>query len=102
MRITRHGRLRLRERAGVKKSNAIKAVMAALRGGLTIEQLNGDLGRYAEHTRDSHGLADQIIIYHQKIYLFCNESLLTVLNLPVRFHRAEAKLKARHRQDPDS
>lgn len=99
MRVTRHARRRLKQRAGVCKRNCNKSANDAVKYGLRASDLAGELRNYVEGATIAHGrnLGD-VRVFRQKIYIFEYETLITVLNLPYKFHRTVEKLRHRKMQ----
>lgn len=90
--ITKHGDKRLRERVGVSRSAVEKVTEKALKYGIKHSEVSGSLKRYLDKLWLTYRMG-HFRIYQQKIYVFTGERLITVLNLPQRFHGTVKKIQ---------
>ncbi len=93
MHITRHARQRLAQRAGVERRNCGREAANAQRFGLRHNVLACGLLGYivdvlGKHERDVTAAR----IFRLKLYIFDHDVLITVLNLPYKFHREVKEL----------
>lgn len=82
MKVTKHARKRIHEREGIGKSSAERKAGIVLQKGYRRQQTKGALRKILEKELEYKGTADEIRVYGDKIYIFCGEVLVTVLNLP--------------------
>ncbi len=85
MRMTKHGKQRIHERAGGGKAKAERRVALALERGYEYEQTKGSLRRYLDGLIRYNGTADRLIVHGDKVYIFCGEALVTVYDLPRKY-----------------
>jgi hypothetical protein len=83
--VTHHGKRRIRERCGIKSKGADRLARIAFEKGLTRSDVSGSLARYMDFLYHYNCEANNVRIYGDKIYIFCNEVLVTVYNLPKRY-----------------
>ena len=82
MRVTRHAEERSRERLGVKKGAVNRLAQRALSFGLKHKQTTGRLREYCDSMYLRYQKADNMRIYGRFLYLFCQDTLITVVHLP--------------------
>ena len=88
--VTRHGNRRSRERLGIPKKAAERAAKNALDKGLKHKDMSGGLRRYMDYLYMRGGCeANNMRLYGDHIYIFRDETLITVLNVPPE-HRKQA------------
>lgn len=80
--ITRHGKRRLRERAGVTGGNATRHAQKVLSHGITHAQSCGQLRELMNKQFLMHKRANNLRYYGCKLYIFNGETIITVLNVP--------------------
>lgn len=90
--LTRHGKIRVRERIGVGKKAAERNVALAKERGLPIEAFSGSLRKYLGACLVKDKAATELYVYGQFVYLFTDGVFLTVIPLNKRF---AAKPRAR-------
>ena len=83
MRVTIHGENRIVERVGGKKKNAEKIAEKAFSLGMAHSETKGRLNKYLtklyfQNTANNRNMR----VYNRKIYIFKDETLITVLPLP--------------------
>lgn len=91
--VTNHGSQRIKDRLGVSKTIADKVSQKALEYGICHSETKGSFKRYIDSLYLKHRKANNIRIYHRKVYLFRGKVLITVLNLPNRFSSAADRLQ---------
>lgn len=96
--ITKHAKTRIVQRCGVNKKSVEAVADKALLSGLTHKDVSGSLARYLDKLYLSHGVANNMRIYGQKVFLFRGSRLITVVNLPARFHKTVNKIKVDRQQ----
>ena len=70
--------------------------------GLTHSDVSGSLHGYLTSIYDFNGTANNIRLYGDKIYIFCNDVLVTVYDTPKRFQGTVNKLMRRRREELES
>jgi hypothetical protein len=93
MTVTIHAKNRIKERMGLKKSSSEKVAYNALAYGLRHEDVAGSLKRFLDKLYFEHLNANNIRIFADKIFLFHNDFLITVINLPSKFRNTVEKIK---------
>lgn len=79
---TNHARDRMKERCGFNKSSIDRMAKIAYNKGLRHKDCGGRLNKYITNIYFEYETANQIRIYGDKVYLFKDELLITVFNLP--------------------
>ena len=93
--VSKHGNKRLRDRCGASKKSADKLADDALKYGIRHNETAGQLNRYITSLYFRNEEANNIRIYHEKVYIFVGNILITVLNLPHSFHKVSQKIMKR-------
>ena len=96
--VTVHGQRRITQRVGGPKHKAQIKADKALIAGITHSEATGLLKDYITRTYLLYGTANNIRIYNRNVYLFRNEVLITVLNLPPNLHKIEDAIKAKRKK----
>ncbi len=100
MKVTKHAEKRIKQRIGVPKSGAAKLAKTVLEKGLKHCEAVGSLRRYIDGLYLKHLNANNIMVYGEKTYLFCNDVLITVLPLPRElFEKAKNALARKRKQE---
>ena len=93
--VTRHANKRTRKRVGIPQKAVYRNARSALERGLGYAEAKGGLKRYIGWLYSSYnGAANNIRIYNNYVYIFRDDVLITVLNLPPE-HRAAATYQQR-------
>jgi hypothetical protein len=82
IKLTRHSLKRLKERVGLPKKACQKHAEKAFADGLTHSDMKGQAKRYIDKLYLEHRNANNIRAYGEFIFLFKNNTLITVLNKP--------------------
>lgn len=90
--VTIHAGKRIRERIGVNKKSIQTVSDRALRKGLSHEELTGKLKRYIDKLYFRSQTANNIKVYAEKVYIFKENTLITVVSLPTGLKRIANKL----------
>jgi hypothetical protein len=93
--VTHHGTKRIRERCGIKAKGVDRLAKIAFEKGLTHSETKGELKRYITSLYFYNKTANNIRIYGDKVYIFCDEVLVTVLDLPRTYRNIVNKLMRR-------
>jgi len=82
IKLTNHGAKRLRERLGLPKKACKRAAQLAFDKGMTFKDTTGPAYRYFHKIYAKNTAVNNTKIYGQFAYLFADNVLVTVLNLP--------------------
>jgi len=97
--VTRHAEHRTRERVGIPKKAVRRAAEKALREGIKRVETEGGLRRYLDWLYfRGNGDMDNIVIYGDKVYLFSQNRLVTVLTVPTAHAKQAARMMRKRRQ----
>lgn len=101
--VSIHGKKRMHERCKVKLKSIERIAKIAFEKGLTHAETSGALNGYLTSLYFYNCTANNIRLYGDKIYIFCNDVLVTVYDIPKRFQNAVNKLmrKKRGQQEID-
>jgi len=91
--VTRHAEKRTRKRIGLPKRVTGKNADKALRDGVRHRDVNGSLRRYVDALYFRNTAGNNIRIYNDFVYIFHNQTLITVFPLPQRYRKAAKKLQ---------
>ena len=98
--VTRHAERRTRERVGIPKKSVRRAAAKAITQGVKRTETDGGLRRYLDWLYwRGNGEANNIVVYGDKVYLFGNDTLITVLNVPTPHMKQAARLMRKRRND---
>lgn len=97
--VTRHAEHRVRERVGIPKKAVRRAAANAMTDGIKRTETNGALRRYLDYLYfKGDCMANNIVVYNDKIYLFNEDTLITILNVPGAHMKQTAKLMQKKRK----
>ena len=95
--VTYHAEKRIRQRIGVPKSAVKKLAVKARNQGVERVETHGSLRRYLDALYHYNPNTTSVYVMSEKIYIFANEALITVLNLPTRYKAsAQGLCKRKH------
>lgn len=80
--VTKHAKNRIRRRVGIPKRAISRHAEMALGHGKTYSEVKGSIGEYAKRLYSRYGTANNIRVYQGNIYLFRENVLITVVNIP--------------------
>jgi hypothetical protein len=100
--VTAHGKERMHERCGIKLKSVERLAKIAFEKGLTHADVSGSLNGYLTSLYFYNGTANNIRLYGDKIYIFCNDVLVTVYDTPKRFLPLVNKLMRKRRDELDA
>lgn len=83
MDISRHAAERLKERCGLNKKACERMVQKAFYEGIRHSQTKGRLNKWVTGLYFKNQSANNIRLYGDKAYIFCGETLVTVIQIPV-------------------
>jgi hypothetical protein len=90
--ITDHAKHRAKERCGIKEKGVERLASIAFTKGLTHSETTGPLNAYITSLYFYNETANNIRLYGDKCYIFCNEVLVTVLDTPRKYRQIVKKL----------
>lgn len=80
--ITKHARYRMKQRCGVGKRSAHRMAEKVYRLGVRHGETSGNLRKWVDAQYFYNRSANQIRLYGDKAYIFHNEKLITVIQIP--------------------
>lgn len=93
MKVSNHAQQRAGERLGLSPGPFLKLAAKALEHGIKHVETSGSLKKHMDGLFLYRGTANNMRIYGEFIYLFCNQTLITVYGLPNEFKAVVSKLK---------
>lgn len=93
--ITRHAEERGKERVGLSKSAIKRLAFLALERGVTHADTTGKLKRLFDSLYFRNKEANNIRIYAEKIFIFSDQTLITILPLSNEYKGLAAKVLAK-------
>lgn len=95
LQVSKHGAKRARQRVGLPKKAVERNAQRALAEGIGYREATGALRRYISWLYELYdGNGNNIRIYGDKVWIFHDSILITVLNVPGE-HRKAAKWQQR-------
>jgi hypothetical protein len=94
MKLTNHSKERADERLGLNVKTFEKLAQKALLEGLTHSQAKGHLHKYLTRLYYQNKTVNNSRIYGEFVYLFSNERLVTVFQLPNSLKKLAIKLQS--------
>lgn len=85
MNVTRHADRRIRQRVGLPRKAVEKNAQAALEHGIRHADTSGSLHRYIAALYWQNESANNTRIYNEQVYIFHDETLITVYPLPAKY-----------------
>lgn len=80
--LTAHAQQRLKERCGLQKKSKERIAAKVFEKGLSIEETNGSIRKWMTMVFYNNTNVNNIRLYGDKIYLFADQTLITVLFVP--------------------
>lgn len=99
--LTKHAKDRLKKRSGLSKSSMTRVADTALREGIRHRDTTGDLKRYLDGLYLKFRKDNNIRIWGDKVFMFRNNILITVLQLPPKYMRTVANIRDKKRRMSD-
>jgi len=93
--VTEHGKERMKQRCKIKSKSAERLAKIAFEKGLTHAETRGELNRYVNSLYLYNRQANNVRLYGNETYIFCNDVLVTVLDTPRHFLPVVNKLMRR-------
>lgn len=82
IKVSTHAEQRMRERLGLNKKSIERIAQKAFDNGIHHDQTKGNLKKYVTHVWEHNKNANNIRIYGDKVFVFCDNLLVTVFHLP--------------------
>lgn len=82
MNVSKHAKKRMKERCGLNKKSVDRIAEKAFKEGITHGQTKGRLNKWMTKLYFANKTANNIRLYGDKAYIFCNEILVTVIQIP--------------------
>lgn len=92
MKVTKHANDRLKERNGLNKKSRDRIAEKALTEGITHGQTKGNLQKWVTSIYFRNTAANNIRLYGDKAYIFTDDTLITVLQIPANLVREMPKM----------
>ena len=100
IRLSRHGERRARQRVGLPKRAVERNAQRALTEGIGYREASGALRRYISWLYELYdGNGNNIRIYGDKVWIFHDAILITVLNVPSEHRKAAVSAQAKRRAE---
>ena len=80
--ITNHGVKRLRQRLGIPKKSCYRTAQKAFDCGIKSSDVKGEAYNFLRRTALKNISTNNVIVYGKFLYVFSNETLITVLHAP--------------------
>lgn len=87
VKVTCHGKQRVKDRIGLSKNLSASISEKALEYGMKHCETKGKLKKYYDCLYLKHKTANNIRIYHEKVFIFSDNTLITILDLPNNLKR---------------
>lgn len=88
MNISSHARQRMKERCGFNKKSQDRMAQKAFEEGITHAQTKGRLNKWVTSLYFKNKNADNIRLYGDNAYIFCGETLVTVIPVPANIKKS--------------
>ena len=101
--VTSHAKRRTRKRLGIPKKSATANANRAFELGFRMTDTKSALWRYLDGVKRqcTDDAEYDIVVYHRAVYIFSNEILVTVFQLPRKYHNVadtiERRINAKNR-----
>lgn len=93
--VSHHARHRTKERCGIKSKGILRLANIAFEHGITHSETSGLLNGYMSGLFFYNCQANNVRLYGDRAYIFCNEVLVTVLAIPHKYIPLVQKLMKR-------
>ena len=80
--VTKHAKQRMKQRCGLKEKSSDRIAKIAYEKGLRHSDLTGNLKKWVDKQYFYNRRANQIRLYGDKAYIFHNQNLITVIQIP--------------------
>lgn len=102
MKVTTHGKKRIKQRCNISKKSIYKHVGKALEKGITHSETKGSLNRYLTSLYFKNGTANNIRIYNFKVFIFAGSTLITVFDVPAKYRNTVEAISKNKKSQPHS
>jgi hypothetical protein len=85
--ITSHAKKRIKKRLGIPKHIIQEISTDSYRYGIPHSQTTGSLNKYLTKLYMKYETSNNSRIYKEKVFIFNNNILITILDLPARFKK---------------
>jgi hypothetical protein len=102
MYTTAHGKDRIRDRVGVPLKSVDRVAQTAFDRGVTHAETAGSLNRYLSGIYLNKHRGNNLRIWGEKVYIFENDALITVLNLPNKYKRVVREIMRKRDKEETS
>lgn len=82
MSLSNHAKTRMKERCGFNKKSCERMAEKAFNEGICHNQTKGPLNKWVTSLYFKNKKSNNIRLYGDKAYIFCDETLVTVLQIP--------------------
>lgn len=82
MRISNHGKMRMKQRCGLDKKSCERIAKKAFEEGIRHSETTSRLNKWISSLYFKNKNANNIRLYGDKAYIFCGEVLVTVIQIP--------------------
>ena len=93
LKVSKHAEKRMKERVGLNKKTIDNVAKRALEKGLAHKDLKGSLLKYINSLYLSHKKANNIKVFNNKVYLFRDTLLITVIPLPFKYTKLYLRIR---------
>lgn len=91
--VTQHAKQRMKQRCGLKEKSSDRIAKKAYENGLRHGDYTGNLKKWVDSLYFRNQSANQIRLYSDKAYIFMNQKLITVLQIPHNLVKEADKLR---------
>ena len=91
--VTKHAKQRMKKRCGLNEKSADRLAHIALKKGLHHKDLTGNLKKWVDGLYFKKCTANNIRLYGDKAYIFHDDKLITVLQIPHNLVKEADKLR---------
>lgn len=97
MNISNHARQRMKERCGFSRNAQDRMAEKAFNEGITHKQTKGRLHKWVTSLFFKNCNANNIRLYGDNAYIFCGETLVTVIPIPSNLKKDFEKMTEKER-----
>ncbi len=80
--VTKHAKYRMKQRCGIGKNSISRMVKKVYQLGVRHAETSGNLRKWVDKQYFYNQSANQIRLYGDKAYIFHNDTLITVIQIP--------------------
>lgn len=97
--VSQHSEMRLKERCGFNKKSMNRMSDKAYKYGVTHSEVTGSLRKWMDKLYLSYGKSNNTRLYGDKAYLFNDNCLITVIQIPNNLLPVALKLQKERRKN---